>query len=216
MTQQIRDLVVYDGRDLRPYFPEDEPDAFVTFLYGINPARGTCSTACWRACRTIYEIKENQLYLTDFYACLYRDGRGYEGPRLNKEWPRFAPDGERRFHHNFNNHYSLDFPLDYTGSMVIGQGLSMYPLSSDSLTADFYREYIAAIGSRWCHEDSYVQRFKFKKGRIVQHEDLSELNARYRKEINAKQKRRQNDLMEQAREKIIEPDFKNLDEEPPF
>jgi hypothetical protein len=205
VTQQIRDVVVYDGKGLTPYFPEDEPDAFVPSLYGINPARGTCSTACWRAYRIIYKIKENQLFLKDFYACLYRDGKGYEGPRLNKESPRYAPDGERRFDLNFNNHYSLNFPLDYTGSMVIGQGLSMNPLLPDSLTADFFREYIGAIGSRWCHEDKYVQRFRFEKGRVVQHEDLSELNARYREEINAKQKGRQNDLMEQLREKLTFP-----------
>ncbi|MFO0911399.1 MAG: hypothetical protein U0795_00455 [Pirellulales bacterium] len=120
MTGQIDDCFRYDGTKYS-VAGISEGQIFDPAWLGLTPV-SPC-TACWRGYQAIYTVIDRQLVIETL--CVSLPGRGSPddgayGPPINGLFPQSPENPNEDF---FNNHYiGLNYPLHYTGGMLIADG----------------------------------------------------------------------------------------------
>lgn len=201
MTEQIRDTLIFNDDKYEPFLYDGGEPLFVPELHGLSPK--WTSTACYRGYQATYEVIYNRIYLIELYVNLFdldlnmKIKGEKKGPMIHYSEPEFTEG----FLSEFNNHYELRYPLDFTGSLLVGQKSGLYPYVCDDAYVKEYEEEIGSIFT-WPCESLY--RLHFKDGKLMRCEDMHEKNAPYREQIKklmAEEGQRRIDALEQSREK---------------
>lgn len=198
MTQQIKDIAVYKDSSYYPYPVERGNELFDLADHGMRAS--SPSTACWKGYQAKYEIIYDTLYLTHLGVYLLdENGRALRGPVLHYVEPRFgdASAAERAMPDWFNNYYELRYPLPFSGQLLLGDEGSYFMNHSRDCGDAFVREYEDTIGPSWCYRHKTLYRLSFEGGKLIQEEDLSDLNKRYRDLVEAEHSRQHKKWLEE-------------------
>jgi len=119
MTGQINDAFIFKGRGFSIVEVRDGK-LFDPSVFSMEPT-APC-TACWQGYVAKYAIMESFLVMDALYINLVKSGPGYLreiGPVINGVEP-LGPSGKGDW---FNNRYeNLTYRLNYTGSIMLGDG----------------------------------------------------------------------------------------------
>ncbi len=165
MTAQIHDEFRYQGTAYSVVEVRDEA-LFSPAAFGLYPAGA--STACWRGYQAVFAIADSQLVVATLHVNLLT----FKGGLQRREGPvvhGIEPSGPARDHHDmFNNHYEgLDYPLAYTGSLLIADG--------------FIQDLYVHMGFQPAWKFETVLELVFDAGRFVEAIDRSERMAELRR-----------------------------------
>ena len=158
MTQQIEDEFQYRGENFT-LLACSSGEPFSTRQFGIRP--NMASTGCWRGCLSTYGLHDDRLVVAELRFELVEDEIDYvrvPGPEINGVKPIEKVDRIDWFN---NNYLGLNYPVDYDGGLIIGNGYhEKYSSDLDHITLWKYRE---------------VVELQFGHGHLSQVTDLSTL-----------------------------------------
>ena len=139
-------------------------------VFGVYPT--SVSSACWRGYQAVFTVFRTQLILTSFHASFYKkpknSGSKYRSlrlPKINGVSPR-----RRVKDCSFNNNYSgLNYPINYTGGLLIGQG--------------FIQRLHGLIAFHSAWKFKTVFELIFENGTLISETDRSRFMVDYRRQV---------------------------------
>lgn len=222
MILQLRDVVHYEGEPYEPFLATGMHDPlFNPKDFGMEPQWP--HEGCSRGFLAKFEINFDRLYLTDLGVHLFDNPKQWvRGPTLHHVQPSFIrkwgfkhPDAGNVFN-DFNNYYAMRYPLNFSGLLLIGDR-APYEFNNSSVCGDaFVREYEEAVGPAWCYQYDTLLRLDFREGQLIQREDLSGLNKKYRDMVESEQRRQHRERLKNQSDQPKDNGDYDLDEEPPF
>ena len=159
MTAQITDQYTYKGEEYS-IIAMTESIEFDPEQYGFHPEAP--HTACWRGYWCEFLITDEALLLDTLHI--------YSGDHDYPEFNGVQPQASKEEWDDMATYYGLNFPIDYSGSIVLGSG--------------FLERYYIHMGFQraWAYEN--VIELVFKHGRVTDRKDHGETVAKIREEID--------------------------------
>jgi len=164
MTGQISDAFRFQDHDYAIVGISDPNSWFKPSRLRIKPE--SPNTACWRGFAARFAILSAHLVLDELHVFLAgKDYAPKKGPSIKGVKP-MGRSGENDW---FNNHYlGLAYPLDYTGSLLLGDG--------------FIQGLYVHMGVQSSWKFNKVLELDFQEGVLIEEHDRSEQMAEIRKQ----------------------------------